>query len=107
AGGSRQRRGGEPGTGGAERLAPGDPAERGGPRHEDQRRPAAAGHDSAAPRRWSAASNASRSSGVSTTIATSAGNAALPPWTLSTRPITSAASSPARLPPPVPSGRPL
>src|SRR3989441_6682857 len=76
----RERRLGEPGTHGAKQLAPGEPAERARPRDEDQRRPAAAGHDSAAPRCWSAASNASRSSGVSTTIATSAGNAALPPW---------------------------
>src|SRR5207247_8908539 len=68
----REGRLGEPGTRGAEQLAPREPAERARPRDENQRRPAAAGHDSAAPRRCSAASNASRSSGVSTTIATSA-----------------------------------
>src|SRR5205814_1472731 len=45
---------------------------------QDRDRPRATRHDSAAPLRRRAASNASRSSGVSTTMDTVAGNAALP-----------------------------
>src|SRR2546427_6385371 len=89
---------------GAEELTPGEPSERCRPRHQDRACPAATGHDSAAPRRLRAASNASPSSGVSTTMDTSDGNAAFPAWAFRTCTMTSAASSIARLPAPVPIG---
>src|SRR6266853_3454954 len=75
---------GEPLPGRPEELALHKRSNGYGPRGEDYDDPALPAHDSAAPAIRSAASNASRSSGVSTTIQTSDGKGPCPPYDLRT-----------------------
>src|SRR5712671_7035776 len=89
---------------GREQLPSREPAEEHPPRDQDRNGPGATGHDSAAPLRRRTASNASRSSAVSTTMDTLAGKAAFPRCVLRMGTMISAASSTERLPAPVPIG---